>query len=192
MTKYGYLRVSTRDQSLDRQIHGLRDICDELHVEYLSAVSRRRPVFEALRDRLEHGDTLVVWDLDRAFRSTTDAITEAEKLRARGVNFQVVSLNVDTGTADGMFVYTVVAALAQHERMRISERTKQGLAAARARGVRLGRPRALDDRALTEIKQALHTPGVTIKALAEAHGMAPWSLSRALKRLADSGGKTVR
>ncbi|MEP2987310.1 MAG: recombinase family protein, partial [Roseibium sp.] len=80
MTKIGYLRVSKHEQSPDRQIDGLRGLCDELHIERLSAVSAKRPVFEALVAQLKSGDALVVWDLDRAFRSTIDAITTAEKL----------------------------------------------------------------------------------------------------------------
>ena len=73
------MRVSTLEQRPDRQVEGLSAICDELHIERLSATSRSRPVYEAVVRRLEPGDTLVVWDLDRAFRSTADVLSEAEK-----------------------------------------------------------------------------------------------------------------
>ena len=182
MTKIGYLRVSTRDQKPDRQIDGLSEICDELHIEYVSAVSRSRPVYDQVIARLEAGDTLVVWDLDRAFRSTIDAVREAEALRTRGVNFRIISLDVDTTTADGMLLYTVVAAIGQHERTRISERTKQGLEAARKRGKKLGRRSKLSSDQLTDIRQRLTAPGTTLKAIAAEIGMTPWGLSRALKR----------
>ena len=128
--KIGYIRVSTRDQNLSRQIDGLNDICDTLLVEQASAVAKSCPVYDQLIETLQENDTLVVWDLDRAFRSTIDAVREAERLRNRGIHFQIVSLDVDTTTADGLLMYTVVAAIGQHERMRISERTKEGLAAA--------------------------------------------------------------
>ena len=143
LMKLGYLRVSTEEQRPDRQIDGMRPLCDELHIETCSAVANKRPVFDHILNTLKKGDTLVVWDVDRAFRSTVDAINYAEKLRERGIEFRIVSLGVDTSTADGMLVYTVVAALAEHERKRLSERTKQGLEAARRRGKRIGRPRKL-------------------------------------------------
>ncbi|MEM9764276.1 MAG: recombinase family protein, partial [Pseudomonadota bacterium] len=156
--------------------------CDALLLEQASAASMARPVFEGLLARLEPGDTLVVTSIDRAFRSTVDAITQAEALLARGINFEVLSMQVDTATADGMLAYTVVAAVATHERMRISERTKQGLAAARDRGARLGRPPKLSEGELAMIRARLVKPGATITAIAEEVGMAPWSLSRALRR----------
>ncbi|MEM1385641.1 MAG: recombinase family protein [Pseudomonadota bacterium] len=182
MTKLGYLRVSTKDQRPGRQIEGLAALCDELHVEHASAATRQRPVDQAVIGRLEPGDTLVVASLDRAFRSTVDAINEAERLIDRGVHFEIVTLNVDTSTADGMLAYSIVAAVATHERMRISERTKQGLEAARRRGVRLGRPPKLGPADLAQIAARLEEEGATITAIAAEHGMAPWSLSRALKR----------
>ena len=72
--KIGYLRVSTKTQRPDRQINGLKDLCDQLYIETLSAVADKRPVFDKVLSTLKRGDTLFVWDLDRAFRSTEDAI----------------------------------------------------------------------------------------------------------------------
>jgi DNA invertase Pin-like site-specific DNA recombinase len=83
MRKIAYVRVSTADQRHDRQIEGLAVTCDEVHVETLSACAAKRPVYERVLRRLKPGDMLVVWDLDRAFRSVVDALTEAEKLRQR-------------------------------------------------------------------------------------------------------------
>lgn len=140
MLKQGYIRVSTDEQNLDRQIDGLTPICDNLHIEKISAKASIRPVFDSLLNSLKPGDTLVVWDLDRAFRSTVDAINTADNLQRRAINFQIVSLGVDTSTADGKLIYTIIAALAEHERNRLSERTKQGLESARKRGKILGRP----------------------------------------------------
>ena len=140
MTKLGYLRISTSEQCHDRQIDGLMNICDELYIETLSAVSPSRPVFDDVNSRLTNGDTLVVWDLDRAFRSTIDAIQTAETLRARGIGFQVATLMIDTETPAGEYTYTIMAATAQFERRNLIKRTKEGMEAARRRGVRLGRP----------------------------------------------------
>lgn len=180
--KIGYLRVSTEEQRPDRQIDGLEPLCDVLHVECLSAVSKTRPVFEQVLQELQPGDTLVVYDLDRAFRSTVDAITQAETLRERGIEFQIVTLGVDTSTADGKLFFTIVAAFAEHERNRLSERTKEGLAAARKRGSRLGRPRKLTDRQIRDAKQQLVAGTSTVAELARKHGVHPWTLSRSLRR----------
>jgi DNA invertase Pin-like site-specific DNA recombinase len=96
MVKVGYLRVSTQEQRPDRQVDGLQSRCDRLFVETVSAVRRNRPVYEAVIEDLRPGDTLVVWDLDRAFRSVIDAVTEAERLRAKGIEFEIANLQIDT------------------------------------------------------------------------------------------------
>lgn len=184
MAKIGYMRVSTKEQLLDRQAAQLNEYCDDVHVERLSAVAKVRPVFDYLIASLQPHDTLVVTSLDRAFRSTVDAITQAEALLAREIDFEILNLRVDTKSADEMLSYSVIAAVATHERMRISERTKQGLAEARARGQLLGRPPKLDETELTAIQNKLAAGHGTITEIARQNGMAPWSLSRALKRLA--------
>ena len=89
MKKIAYIRVSTAEQRHDRQVRGLRGLCDELHIETLSACSGKRPVYEKVLKRLKSGDVLVVWDLDRAFRSVVDALTEAEKLRRAASIFRL-------------------------------------------------------------------------------------------------------
>ncbi len=181
--KIGYLRVSTQEQRPDRQIDGLEPLCDVFYVEKLSAVSLKRPIFEKILDQLGPGDTLVVWDLDRAFRSTVDAITQAEALRRRGIDFHIVTLGVDTSTADGRLVYTVIAAFAEHERNRLSERTKEGLQAARKRGQRLGRPPKMTRTKVISAMRKLEANEATLSELAALNGVHPWTLSRSIKRL---------
>ena len=138
--RIGYLRVSLEDQKEDRQEDGLKALCDEIYVEKISAASKTRPVYQQVIDKLTAGDTLVVWDLDRAFRSTVDALLEAEKLRQRGIEFHIVNLNVDTSTPSGELIYTVMAAFAQFERKNLIKRTKEGMASAKLRGKHIGRP----------------------------------------------------
>lgn len=182
MKKIGYLRVSTEEQRPDRQIDGLENHCDELRIETVSAVAKTRPVFEKLLLELNAGDTLVVWDLDRAFRSTVDALNHSEDLRRRGVDFHVVTLGADTTTADGRLIYTVLAALAEHERARLSERTKQGLKAALSRGKRLGRPPKMNREQVLYASRQLKSGQATIAEIALANGVHPWTVTRAIRR----------
>lgn len=181
--KIGYLRVSTEEQRPDRQIDALKPICDELHIEKISAVAKKRPVFERVLNKLQKGDTLVVWDLDRAFRSTVDAILQAEHLRERGVEFQIVTLNIDTSDPAGEFFYTIMAAYGQLERRIASKRTKEGLQAARKRGQRLGRPPKLSQKSLIAAKQKIDMKEASVAEIAACHGVHPTTLSRALKQM---------
>jgi len=176
-----YLRVSTTDQSVDRQLMGLKDEADELHIEHASAASKSRPVFDAVLTKLQPGDTLLVWDLDRAFRSTLDAITTAQDLRARGVALKIAKMQIDTGTPEGAFFYTVIAAFAEMERRVLSERTREGLAAAKARGVALGRPKALAPDQIAEARRSVQR-GRSPQTVANTLGVSRTTLQRALKR----------
>jgi DNA invertase Pin-like site-specific DNA recombinase len=182
MKKIGYLRVSTGEQRPDRQIDGLKHICDQYFIETLSAVSRKRPVYERVTRLLRPGDMLVIWDLDRAFRSAKDALNELDVLHRRGVDFRIASLNIDTTTPEGYFVYTIMSGLAEFERRMLSRRTRQGLAAARNRGVRLGRPPKLTAVELFDAHCRIAARTATLAQIAREHGMAPWSLSRAINR----------
>lgn len=183
MKKLGYLRVSTHDQNPDRQIDGLREICDDLFIECASAGTLKRPVYADVMDQLQPGDGFVVWDLDRAFRSVVDALLEMEKLRDRQIHLEIINLRIDTDTPSGMLMYTVMSAFAEFERRVLSQRTKEGIAAARARGKRIGRPPKLSNEDIDEALECIRA-GSTIRQVAEAFDMAPWSLSRAIKRRA--------
>lgn len=180
--KLGYIRVSTEDQNVDRQIDGLRDQCDELVIEKgVSARAKVRPVYEAAIARLQPGDTFVVWQLDRAFRSTVDAIVEADKLRERGISFKIVTLDIDTGTPSGKMIYTLMAALAEWERSNLIERTRQGIAAAKARGVHTGRPRALTAAQIAHAKQEIDAEKGTVASMANFFQVSRMTMYRALK-----------
>lgn len=180
--RIAYLRVSTAEQRPDRQILGLQDLADELHIETLSAVAPKRPVYDKVKSRLESGDVLVVWALDRAFRSAKDAFNELDAFRDRGIKFQIASMNVDTDTADGRYQYGMMSLQAQWEREKLIERTREGMAAARARGKRIGRPPKLTDRQLFDAHRRITMKQATRVQVAAEHGMAPWSLTRAIRR----------
>lgn len=179
--RFGYIRVSTKSQIPDGQVDALRAECDELHIAHVSAVADARPIFEAVLDTLIAGDTFVVIDLDRAFRSSIDAILTAEHLRERDVTFRILSMAIDTSTAEGELYYTMVAGFAQFERRIISRRTKEGLEAARARGVVLGRPSKLTDKEIREAHAELD--GSPCADVAAALGVSRPTLQRGFKRL---------
>ncbi|MGJ8530146.1 recombinase family protein [Maritalea sp.] len=180
--RIGYIRVSTRAQTTDRQTKALENECDELHIEYVSAVAGERPVFEAVLAGLQSDDTFVVLDLDRAFRSTIDAMLTADALRQRSVKMRVLSLPIDTTTAEGELFYTMVAAFAGFERRIISRRTKEGLQAARLRGQPLGRPPKLNAHQIKTAHQALTAGGTTCRELAQSLGVSRLTLQRGFRR----------
>lgn len=187
MKRVAYVRVSCSEQHPDRQLDGLAKISDELHVEVLSAVAQHRPIYEALVAGLQAGDTLVVWSLDRAFRSARDALNELHKLQCRNVQFHIADLNLDTATPHGKLTYTLMSAVAEFERDVLVQRTKEGLAAARARGQRLGRPPKLTAQQLQELAARKAATGESYKLLGKAYGVSGWTISRALK----SGQKMI-
>ncbi len=147
----GYARVSTDDQDLSLQIdalekHGIPKSL--IFTDKLSGAKDDRPGLTKCLDSLQSGDVLVVWRLDRLGRSMRHLITLVEDLRSRDVGFR--SLNegaIDTTSASGELIFKIFSALAQFERRLIQERTKAGLAAARARGRCGGRPRLESEQA---------------------------------------------
>ncbi len=145
MAKLGYIRVSTDKQLIDRQLQQLEDQCDQVFIEHgVSALSKKRPVYDELMASLKCGDIFVVASLDRAFRSVTDALNELERLHKSGIQFKSLSQDFDTTTPHGKLLYTLTAALAEWEREILSQRTKEGIQAARKRGKSIGRPRKLN------------------------------------------------
>jgi len=178
----GYIRVSTPSQTTDRQTEALREECDVLHVEHVSAVAAERPVFEGVMADLVAGDTFVVLDLDRAFRSSVDAMLTAAELRNRDIAFRILSLQVDTTTPEGELFYTLLAAFAQFERRIISRRTKEGLTAAVKRGQRLGRPNALAEKQVAEAYRIIRDEGKPCHAVAADLAVARSTLERAFRQ----------
>jgi len=156
----GYARVSTYDQDLSLQIdalekHGIPK--SQIFMDKLSGARCDRPGLAKCLDALQRGDILVVWRLDRLGRSMRHLITLVEDLRSRGVGFR--SLNegaIDTTSASGELIFNIFSALAQFERRLIQERTKAGLAAARARGRHGGRPRLDSEQAKVLAAKKLH------------------------------------
>ncbi len=178
----GYIRVSTKAQTTDRQFLHLQSQCDELHVEHVSAIAAKRPVFDEVLEKLQEGDALVVLDLDRAFRSSIDAMLTAETLRSRGIRFRILTLNIDTQTAEGELFYTILAAFAQFERRIISRRTKEGLAAAKRRGSKIGRPNTLTPEIIHDAYDWIREENLPCRYVASLLGVSRITLQRGFKR----------
>ena len=149
----GYARVSTQDQNLDLQMDALNKVgCEVIFKEKISGKSKERPELVKLFDKLRKGDTVVVWKLDRLGRSLKDLIDLVAKMQQLEVSFLSIQDSIDTKTATGRFTFNIFASLAEFEREIISERTKAGLLAARARGRKGGRPSGYSKETLAKIK----------------------------------------
>lgn len=181
-TRHAYLRVSTVDQNVHRQLHGLKAHSDTVHVEHASAVAHSRPVFNQLLHDLRRGDSLVVWDLDRAFRSTKEAILTADALRERGIGFHIITMQIDTNTPEGELFYTMLAGFAQYERRMIARRTREGMAAAKNRGKTFGRPYLLSEDITRQAHAWMQETQYSARYVAALLGVSRMTLQRAFKR----------
>ena len=146
--RIGYARVSTKEQSLDVQIDALNQAgCHEVYREVSSGARVERPVLNELLRHLRAGDVVVIWKLDRLGRSLTHLVKLVNELHARDVGLQSLHDPIDTTTPQGRLCFNVFASLAEFERDLIRERTHAGLASARARGRKGGRPKGLSPQA---------------------------------------------
>ncbi len=143
--KIGYARVSTLEQNTDMQKKALKKSgCKKVLVDQVSGTVAKRPGLEKAKELLRKGDTLVVWRLDRLGRSLRDLIEWVRYLDERGVGLESLHESINTSTPTGKLTFHLFGALAEFERNLICERTQAGLSAARARGRRGGRRKALD------------------------------------------------
>lgn len=157
--KVGYARVSTHEQNLSLQEDALGLAgCGKIFHDQVSGAKAERPGLEEAKAYVREGDTLVVWRLDRLGRSLRHLIETVTALEERGVGFQSVQESIDTTTSGGRLVFHIFGALAEFERNLIQERTRAGLAAARARGRKGGRPRTLDEKK-TQVLYQLYDEG---------------------------------
>lgn len=155
--KFGYARVSTNEQSLDLQIDALEKAgCQEGYIfsEKVSGKKKDRPQLKKMLERLRKGDTVMVWKIDRLGRSLKDLVNIVDKIKDKDAHFVSVEDNFDTTTAGGELFFHIFASLAQFESSLISKRTKAGLASARARGRKGGRPKGLSEKTLRKAKTA--------------------------------------
>lgn len=175
----GYARVSTSDQRLDLQLDALCEAgCERTFTDEASGAKTERPGLTDALAFARTGDTLVVWKLDRFGRSLKDLVGRVEELRERGVGFRSLTEGVDTTSSTGKLVFHVFGALAEFERDLIRERTMAGLASARARGRKGGRPRAMDEEKIRVASRLMKDPEVSVAEVCRAVGVSSATLYR--------------
>ena len=178
---FGYARVSTEQQNLDRQIDMLQKYgVDRIFNEKMTGTKRNRPELEKLLERLAEGDTVVVESLSRLGRSTKDLIWLMETFNEKGVNLVSLKESIDTTSSTGKLLFTLMSALAQFERDVLADRTKEGLAAARARGRKGGRPPA-DKDAVRKAVRLYKTGEYTVSEITELTGVRKTTLYKNLR-----------
>jgi len=174
----GYARVSTQDQNLALQHEALKKAgCQKLYDDHISGTKTNRPGLKLTLEVLRPGDTLVVWKLDRLGRTVKGLVELVNQLHDKQINFKSITDNVDTSTPSGRFFFHVMASLAQMERELMAERTKAGLAAAKAKGRVGGRKRKMTTSKVESAKKLLSS-GVPPKDVAQNLGISVPTLYR--------------
>ena len=178
---FGYARVSTEQQNLDRQIDMLEKYgVDYIYNEKMTGTKRNRPELEKLLERLTEGDTVVVESLSRLGRSTKDLIWLMETFNTKGVNLVSLKESIDTNTSTGKLLFTLMSAIAQFERDVIADRTREGIASARARGRKGGRPKTNPEKLKMAVK-LYNSKQYSIKEIEEMTGIKKDTLYRAIR-----------
>jgi len=184
MVIYGYARVSTQEQNLGTQLQQLgRYGVDEIIQEKISGVAKDKPELDALIERMQDGDTIVVTRMDRLGRSTLQLLELVEELSERGIDLVIMDLNIDTRTPTGKFFLTVMAGFSEMERSLIKEKQRNGVEMAKQEGKYKGRVKRYTDKhaglqhAITLFQEGKHT----VKQICEITKIGRSSLYRELK-----------
>ena len=177
----GYARVSSTGQSLDVQIDKLKAAgCDDIFQEKRSGLDGKRPELQACLRHLRKGDTLVISRIDRLARSTVHLHQIAEDLKERGIDLKVIDQHIDTSTAQGKLMFSMLAAIAEFETELRKERQADGIAKAKANGVKFGRKNEYTDELIEEMRQK-RAEGVLIKDIMAEYEISKAHLYRLLK-----------
>lgn len=181
--KIGYARVSTDEQNLQLQVNALEIAsCDVIYKDSgVSGNTFERPALKEALQTLSGGDQLVVWKLDRLGRSLHNLIETVTALEKRQIGLHSISEAIDTSSPGGVLIFHIMGALAQFERSLISERTKAGMAAARASGQALGRPRKLSSDQIAEVARRAGQQRGSMAAIARQFGVSRTTLYRVLR-----------
>jgi DNA invertase Pin-like site-specific DNA recombinase len=181
MAKIGYARVSTTDQNLDAQTDALTSAsCERIFADTASGKLDRRPQLDQALDYIRAGDQLVVTKLDRLGRSLRHLLNLVADLQQRHIDLQVLDQGLDTSTPAGKLIFAVIGAVAEFERDLISERTRAGLDAARARGRKGGRRPVMTAQKAAVARQMYDSKQYTIDVIAKTVGVSRATLYRHL------------
>ncbi|MHA6806308.1 recombinase family protein [Salinifilum ghardaiensis] len=170
----GYARVSTDEQNPQAQLDALMraGVADEhLYVDHTSGAKSSRPQWDLVCQVLREGDTLVCTRLDRVGRSTAHLVSLLDEFGQRGVNFRFLEQGIDTTTAEGRMVYRMLAAVAEFQRDLTVANTREGLAAARARGRTGGRKPKLSAAQVTDAQEKYDSRAWTVQQIADLYGV---------------------
>ncbi|MEV8174090.1 recombinase family protein [Microbacterium sp. NPDC079176] len=187
MTKFGYVRTSTKDQNADLQrdaiakVDGIKRVYAD---EGVSGTLASRPQWDALIDRLEEGDEVVIWKFDRIGRNTMNVLEAVQRITAKGATFRSLTENIDLNSGPmGQAMLTIMAAFAQLERDTIVQRTRAGLDAAKAQGRVGGRPSVVDPKKLATIKKLVNSGDHSRADIARMTGISQATLYRVISSL---------
>lgn len=183
MTVYGYQRVSTKEQNLDRQTqqlmaYGIKP--ENIYTDKDSGGKVHRKGLDELLSKVTSGDKVVVIELSRLARSVNQLLSISEDFQKRSIELVSLKEQIDTSTAAGKLFFTISAAFSQFEKDMIQDRTKQGLAVAKAKGIKLGRPKAKQE-AVDEAMRLYKEASMTVKQIAAATGLSEPTIYRKAK-----------
>lgn len=180
--KFGYARVSTKEQSLDRQIDALNGYgVDRLYLDKVSGAKESRPELDRMLGALRDGDTVIVCSYDRLARSSKQLFDLADRFQQNGISLISIKEGLDTSTPQGRFFFTMCAAMAQFERELIKERQAEGIAAAKQRGCKFGRP-ATDAAKMDTAIKLYQAGGLSVADICERTGVSRAPLYREIKK----------
>jgi len=177
--KIGYARVSTEEQNLDRQLDILKQAgCDRIYEEKVSGVKKDRTELNKMLDQIRTGDVIIISDLTRLSRSVKDLFSLVEQIEEKGANIKSIKESwLDTTNAQGKLMFTIFAGISQFERDLISQRTIEGLNAARARGKKGGRPKTNEKDIKLAVKM-YNSKNYSISEITKATGVSKTTLYR--------------
>lgn len=182
MAVIGYARVSTMEQDATLQHDALTKAgAERIYTDQgVSGSKASRPELDKMLEHLRDGDTVLVWKLDRIARNTKNLLELVEDLIDRNIGFRSMTEGIDTTGPMGKAMLTIMGAFAELERATLIERTHAGLATARARGRKGGRPRLLDSKKIDRAKQLHREGNMSVREIAKALDVSVATLYRYL------------
>lgn len=187
MAIYGYARVSTEGQCLDRQIDALKAAGvkeENIYCEKMTGTKSSRPKLNALLDVVEKNDVIIIEALNRLGRSSSDLINLMKSLNEKGVILKSLKESLDFSTVQGQFIANFLALMAEFEREVIHSRVVEGVAAARARGRIGGRPKT-PEKVIDKALKMYDLHNLTVSEICRACGISRPTLYKAIKLRAE-------